>query len=156
MKTLIIISCVKKKIWSKNPCAGPIKASEAYISNYFVANKRFALVSKCDWMILSAKYGFLYPDDEIYNYDMTFKSKSYISDEVLSQQVKEKNLHAYSKIIVLGGKAYRDRVQKVFANTNIRIVFPITGIVSLPANIREVSNLTDKLLASGNIDDICS
>ena len=155
MDTLVIISCVKEKIWKKHPGLEAVNAGDAYISRYFSANKRFALATKCDWMILSAKYGFLHPSDMITNYDVTFKVKPYIDDEALLRQVKEKNLQQYSRIIVIGGKAYRDRVQKAFKNTSCKIVFPVTGQVGLDANIKKISELTDQLMANGSIDDIC-
>lgn len=154
MKTLVIISCVKAKIWDKHPGTGAVKAADAYTSGYFCANKRFALASRCDWVILSAKYGFLFPDEPIENYNVTFKEKLHIGDDILARQVREKQLNTYSRIIVLGGKAYRDRVRRAFENVNCRIVFPVTGQVGIGANIKKVSELTDRLLASGNIDDI--
>ena len=155
MNTLVIISCVKEKIWKKHPSLGAVNAGDAYISGYFSANKRFAQASKCDWMILSAKYGFLYPSDMITNYDVTFKTKPYIDDQTLLRQVKEKNLQKYSRIIVIGGKAYRDRVQKAFKNTGCKIVFPVTGQVGIGANIKKISELTDQLMKNRSIDDIC-
>lgn len=154
MKTLVIISCVKEKVWKKCPSMGAVKASDAYISNYFRAQKRFALATQCDWMILSAKYGFLFPDELIENYDITFKRKPYISNDILSQQVKVKQLQKYSRIIVIGGESYRDRVQKAFNDVNCQLIFPVTGQRGNQAPIKKINELTTRLDSGENIDDI--
>jgi len=74
------------------------------------------------WCILSAKYGFLFPNDIITGpYNVTFNDKNTnpISTENLSRQVKKKGLDKFGEIIVLGGKNYTDRISEVFSDKDI-------------------------------------
>lgn len=152
MKTLVIVTCGKQKIWEKHPEMGAVKAADAYSSPYFRAKKKLALATRCDWMILSAKYGFLSPDTKIENYDVTFDSKQHISDAALSQQVKEKHLDIYSRVIVIGAKIYYEYVKKAFKEVNCQFSFPLKETIG--KNNKKIPELINKITASGNIDDI--
>lgn len=73
MKRLCIIPCGKKKIWDIHPDTGPIRAEDAYLSPFHQACERYAKAFFDEWVILSAKHGFLRPDDTVpENYDVTF------------------------------------------------------------------------------------
>lgn len=63
MKRLCIIPCGKKKIWDVQPDAGPVRAEDAYLSPFHQACERYAKTFFDEWVILSAKHGFLRPDD---------------------------------------------------------------------------------------------
>jgi len=127
---LVIIGCGKSKVWDKNPSAGQQKASDAYTGPYFGTNKRFAESRGCDWMILSAKYGFIRPDFVIPgNYNVTFAKPSPhpISVQELKRKVEEQGLSRYDEITVLGGSDYVDRVRESFAHTHAKIEAPFAG-----------------------------
>jgi len=127
---LVIIGCGKSKVWDKNPSARPQKASDAYTGSYFGTNKRFAESQGCDWMILSAKYGFMQPDFVIPgNYNVTFArpSADRISMQELKRQVEEQGLSRYDEITVLGGRDYVDRVRESFSSTRAKIEAPFAG-----------------------------
>jgi len=127
---LVIIECGKSKIWDKNPSAGAQKASVAYTGPYFRTNRRFAESRGCDWMILSAKYGFMQPDFVIPgNYNVTFArpSADRISMQELKRQVEEQGLSRYDEITVLGGRDYVDRVRESLAHTHAKIEAPFAG-----------------------------
>ena len=55
----MIVSCDKRKIWNKHPIAGPTPASDAYIGSPFIVNRRYAERFSDEWVVLSAKYGFV-------------------------------------------------------------------------------------------------
>ena len=118
MKVICIIPCGNRKIWDKNPNAGPTRARDVYIGPFAKKCKEYAeKFYPSSWCILSAKYGFLFPDDIVPGpYNVTFNDKrtNPISVEELSKQVKEKGLDRYEKILVLGGKKYVSMVRKVF------------------------------------------
>jgi len=127
---LVIIGCGKSKIWDKNPSASAQRASVAYTGPYFGTNKRFAESRGCDWMILSAKYGFIPPDFVIPgNYNVTFAKPSTgpISVQEMKRQVEEQGLSRYDDITVLGGRDYVDRVRESFAHTHAKIEAPFAG-----------------------------
>jgi len=104
-----------RKIWDKNLNAGPTRAKDVYIGPFAKKCKEYAeKFYPSSWCILSAKYGFLFPDDTVPgSYNVTFNDKrtNPISVEELSKQVKEKGLDRYEKILVLGGKKYVSMVK---------------------------------------------
>ncbi|MCL0100686.1 hypothetical protein M1N80_02600 [Peptococcaceae bacterium] len=123
MKVLCVIPCGNKKIWDKKPDAGPQKAREVYIGPFASKCKEYAeKFYPSSWVIISAKYGFLFPDDILSgSYNVTFNDKSTnsITIEELKYQTEEKGLYDYDKIIVLGGKNYVRIVKNVFQNKEI-------------------------------------
>jgi hypothetical protein len=118
MKILCIVPCGKKKIWDKNPVVGETKAKDAYIGLYAKTCKEYAeRFYPSSWCFLSAKYGFLFPDDIVKgNYNISFKNKSSnpITSEELIKQAMDKGLNTYDKIISLGGKDYSKVIKEVF------------------------------------------
>ena len=117
MGSLCIISCSSKKIWDKNPELDSVKAQNAYISPFFKKCKAYADKFYEDWIILSAKYGFLYPNDIIpATYDVTFNSlnSEVISISELKEQINNKKLNQFEDIVVLGGAKYREIVKEAF------------------------------------------
>lgn len=130
-KRLIIIECGDRKVWSQNRDAGPQRAEDVYTGSYFRANRKHALWLGGDWIILSAKYGFISPDFSIPGpYNVTFNDSSThpISVQELQEQVKQQGLWKYDEITVLGGRAYLDRIREAFAGTKARIEAPFAGV----------------------------
>jgi hypothetical protein len=71
---------------------------------------------------LSAKYGFLFPDEIIPGpYEVTFKKKGTnpVSSNVLSNQVQGKGLSRFDKIIALGGKVNCDLIDDLFRGKTV-------------------------------------
>jgi hypothetical protein len=122
---LVIIACGKSKIWDKHPSAGPTPAKDVYTGWHFAADRRDAeKLGYDDWMILSAKYGFIRPDSiipEAYNVTFSDRSTNPISVQDLGKQVKEQRLDRYDEVTVFGGKAYVGRVRESFYGTNTRV-----------------------------------
>ncbi|UCZ54974.1 hypothetical protein LGQ02_09730 [Bacillus shivajii] len=128
MSRLCIIPCGAKKVWDKEPDAAPTKAKDVYIGTFSRACQRYAIEFIGDWVILSAKHGFLHPTDTVeHNYDVSFTSKSseIISIDQLKEQMGDKGLNDYDEVIVLGGKKYRRVVEKLFPNE--KLTYPLNG-----------------------------
>jgi len=128
---LVVVPCGRSKIWSKQPSAGPTVAKDAYTGSPFKVNRKYAERDGHDWIILSAKYGFISPDFEIpAPYEITFKRKSSgpVTIEVLKKQVADMGLERYVAVIGLGGKEYRAAVFAAFENTVIAPKFPFAGL----------------------------
>jgi hypothetical protein len=129
MKTLSIVSCGAKKIWDKKPGVGPTKAKDAYIGHFAKKCREYAeKFYPTSWCILSAKYGFLFPDEIVPGpYNVTFKKKSTnpISQNELSKQIIEKGLNKFDRIVVLGGKDYVNIIKAVFNQKEIHT--PLSG-----------------------------
>jgi hypothetical protein len=128
---LVIIACGKRKIWDKCPNAGPTAAADAYIGTPLVVNRRYAERSGGDWVILSAKYGFLWPTDVIPGpYDTTFKAASTnpIGVATLREQVQKMGLNRRSEVVGLGGVEYRAAITAAFEGTAVSLTFPFAGM----------------------------
>lgn len=119
---LCIVTCGKRKIWDKYPDAGPQKAENVYIGPLSKKTKEYAKkFYPNSWLILSAKHGFLKSYDIIdQNYNACFHTKSKtISFDELENQVLNKNLNKYKRIIVLGGKFYTKMIFNLFPNIEV-------------------------------------
>ena len=130
MATLVIVPCGKSKIWDKILMAAGVKARDVYIGAPFKVNRDYAEYFGFDWVILSAKYGFLEPDQIILeNYNVTFNDSSTnpISLEELKIQVERGYSH-YTCIIALGGKTYSEIVYQAFTDKKTSIVAPSAGL----------------------------
>lgn len=123
MKTLCIVPCGNRKIWDKNPKAGPTKAEYVYIGSFAKKCREYAMrFYPSSWCILSAKYGFLFPNDIVpgpYNVSFNDRKTNPITTNGLSAQVKEKGLDSYERIVILGGKTYVEMANEVFSSKEI-------------------------------------
>jgi hypothetical protein len=123
MKTICIIPCGSKKIWDINTDTGPTEARKVYVGPFAKKCRQYAeTFYPGSWCILSAKYGFLFPDDNVagpYNTAFNKKGTNPIANEKLTRQAKKKGLNEYHKIIVLGGKNYIKRVRQVFSDKKV-------------------------------------
>lgn len=116
-KRLCIIPCGSAKVWDSNPNAGPQKAEDVYTGVFAASCQRYARAFFDHWVILSAKHGFLFPDDmvpEAYNISFIKPSSETISIEALEHQAIQLGLLEFEEITVLGGKHYVDRVKAIF------------------------------------------
>ncbi|PFR77217.1 hypothetical protein CN936_01085 [Bacillus cereus] len=128
MKRLCIIPCGKKKIWDKHSDYGPMEAKDVYISPFGKACQAYATMFFENWVILSAKHGFLRPSDIVLeNYDLAFDSKSdeVISIEQLQKQVVDKSLLQFDEIVLLAGKKHKKVVTKLYPEE--MITYPLEG-----------------------------
>jgi hypothetical protein len=129
MKKLCVVPCGKTKIWSKDPKAGPTPARMVYIGPFASTCRKYAEhFYPNSYMILSAKYGLLAPNDGIPgDYNVTFNDPSTnpITADQLRIQVDKKGLRKYDCIIVLGGRRYVDMLEKAFVGK--KIVNPLEG-----------------------------
>jgi len=130
---LCVVPCGSLKVWDKNPNAGPVKARDAYIGPFAKTCIKYAeKFYPNSYVILSAKYGFLFPDEVIpENYNVTFKDPKTnpISVEKLKRQAEQKGLMKYDEIVVVAGSEYAKIVKKVFAGK--KIITPLKGLGGL-------------------------
>jgi len=128
--SLCIVPCGKQKIWDKDPNAGPTKARDVYIGPFAKTCIEYAeKFYPNSYVILSAKYGFLFPDEIVpENYNVTFNDPKTnpITVEELRKQAERKGLTNYDEIVVLAGSNYVEIVKKVF--TGKRVITPLRGL----------------------------
>ncbi len=123
MKTLCIVPCGNRKIWDVEPQAGPTRAGSVYIGPFARKCREYAeKYHPASWCILSAKYGFLFPEDIIpapYNVSFNARKTNPISVGELSAQAKRKGLDAFGRIVVLGGRNYAEIAKAVFSTSEV-------------------------------------
>ncbi|MHC1585928.1 MAG: DUF6884 domain-containing protein [Candidatus Hecatellaceae archaeon] len=126
---LCIVPCGRLKIWDKYPNAGPVVARNVYIGPFAKACIEYAeKFYPLSYVILSAKYGFLFPDELVpANYNVTFNDPrtNPIGVEELKKQAEQKGLTFYDEIIVIAGSKYVDVVLKVFSGKKIYTPFKV-------------------------------
>jgi len=143
---MVIIPCGKSKTFTnftrfnklqkgmkdrKEDGTALVRAMAAYTSRLFGLNLLFALKYGDTFRILSAKYGFLQGHDFIEDYDATFNSPGpgVISDEELRRQASQIEWAGYHKIIILGGKQYRDKLAAILPQrARERVCRPLAGL----------------------------
>lgn len=130
-RLLCIVPCGMTKIWKKYPNKGPVPARSAYIGCFHKMCQRYAIALYPDnWCILSAKHGFLYPEDLVesdYNVSFNKPSDDTICIRELAEQVNGNPLMKEAEIVVVvAGFAYVDIVRQVFHKGTI-IVTPLAG-----------------------------
>ena len=129
MRALCIVPCGSKKVWDKNPNAGPTKAGEVYIGPFAAKCRAYAgRFHPKAWCILSAKYGFLFPDDIIpgtYNVSFNDRTANPIGEDELIEQIRRLNLDRFERVVVLGGKKYVEKIKRVFCP--VEVASPLGG-----------------------------
>ena len=123
MKTLCIIPCGSRKIWDLHPKAGPTEARRVYIGPFAKKCREYAeLFYPSSWCIISAKYGFLFPNDIVlgpYNVSFNDQRTNPITTRELSFQLIKMKLDNYERIVVLGGMNYVVKVHEIFSSKGI-------------------------------------
>lgn len=126
---LCVVPCGSLKIWDRNLNAGVVRAKDAYIGNFAKTCIEYAEKFYPDsYVILSAKYGFLFPDEIIpENYNVTFKDPKTnpVSVEELRKQAEQKGLTKYDEIVVVAGSKYVKVLEKSLSGK--RIITPLRG-----------------------------
>lgn len=140
MKTLCIVPCGKLKIWKKHPLLGPTPAKLVYIGPFAKKMQDYAKhFHEKSYVIISAKYGFLFPDDLIEDYDVSFNDPATnpIGLDELKEIVIDKHLLEYDRIIIVAPKLYAEISKKVFMGkevltplSNCKNMFQMMEIVS--------------------------
>lgn len=129
MNSLCIASCGKKKIWDDYPNAGPTPAKDVYTGAFAGTCVSYAKKFYPEsFVILSAKYGLLMPDDLVErNYSVTFKNKKTgpINNQDLINTALAKGLFDYDRIVVIAGREYLERILLVFKDKLIHA--PLEG-----------------------------
>ncbi len=129
MKTLCIVPCGARKIWADKPEAGPTQAKDVFTGPF--ARKCRAYAKRFypgHWVILSAKYGFIRPEEVIpgpYNVSFNDINSNPIKVDALKDQARKKGLQDYERVVILGGRNYVRIAKEVFAGMEVRT--PLEG-----------------------------
>jgi cytoplasmic iron level regulating protein YaaA (DUF328/UPF0246 family) len=104
------------------------QASDLFKKAYAYATKNYDLVA-----ILSAKYGLLFPDDEIEPYnltlnDMATRQRKKWAEKVFSQMKKRIKLEDFDKAFFHAGKKYREHLATRLRAAGIQCETPLEGL----------------------------
>jgi hypothetical protein len=140
---IVIISCGK----SKNN--GPdCLAMDAYNGQSFRLKRRYAELSGFPWLILSAKYGLLKPDEKINpNYDKTIVSKRDSAQLALKIKQQIPDFLEYSvadEVIFLGPLAYVEALEKAFEGEKAVKINHITKGLGQGKTQKKIRELIDQ------------
>lgn len=122
---VFLVSCVK----SKQDHATPAK--EMYISNLFRSARGFVQSRKCNWFILSAKYGLLQPDQVIEPYELTLKGMPIAERRNWANRViktAEKGIVDPSRIVFLAGQQYREFLLPYYQSIGVETCAPMARL----------------------------
>jgi len=128
MKSLGLISCTKSKQDYHCNASEMYQASDLFKKAYSYATKNYDFVA-----ILSAKYGLLFPDDEIEPYDLTLNNMSARqrkewAEGVFSQMKKRLELKDLDKVFFHAGEKYREHLIPKLRNFGVSCDTPLKGL----------------------------
>lgn len=118
MKKICIVPCGKEKIWKKYPDVGPTPAKDVYTGTFAKKCQEYARKFYDEaYLILSAKYGFLSPNDIVpgdYNVTFTKPSTHPITIPELIQIAQDKQLLQFECFVIIAGRIYSEIARQVF------------------------------------------
>lgn len=127
-KTLGLISCTKSK--RDYPCKASemYQASDLFRKAYSYATRKYDFV-----VILSAKYGLLFPDDKIEPYNLTLndmksQQRKKWAEKVFSQMKSRLGLQEFDKVFFHAGKKYREHLIPELENLGIDCEAPLENL----------------------------
>jgi len=128
LKSLGLVSCTKSKKSYSCKASEMYQASDLFRKAYSYATKNYDVVA-----ILSAKYGLLFPDDEIEPYDLTLnymnsQQRKKWAEKVFSQMKDRLKLRDFDKVFFHAGKGYREHLIPNLENMGIQCEIPLEGL----------------------------
>ncbi len=121
---LVIIGCSKKKLH----CRVPVKSF--YTGQLFKMIKNLAEKNSFRYIVISGKYGLLYPNDVISPYDQKLKDNKcdILRVQKLTNNKLKQLILKYDKIIVFIGKIYQKVIKPLF-NEKFYIIYDAQGLM---------------------------
>jgi hypothetical protein len=112
-KILVITGCTKEKLGYTSSVKLPARIM--YQGRLFKSVKAYAEAMGFDYLVISAKYGLVYPNDIIEGYEKALKTKEDVRNlRPLVEDKLKRLLVNYDRIIVISGQKYRDVLQNVW------------------------------------------
>lgn len=119
-KVLVVTECSKQKISYKGSVEATAK--EMYQGRLFKRTRRYCHAMEFDYVIISAKYGLLLPDDIIGGYEKVLSTEE---DIAVIRPIVERKLggliRKYDKVVVIAGEKYRKTLHNLWDSRFITI-----------------------------------
>ena len=112
-KVLVITECTKEKLGYDSSTKTPAK--KMYLGRLFKTVKEYSEGMGFDYVIISAKYGLIFPDDIIEGYEKALQTKEDVKNiQSLVEEKIRSLLRNYDKIVVIAGEKYRDVLRNLW------------------------------------------
>lgn len=124
-ESVFLISCVAMK--APYACA----ARDLYTSVWFQKARSHVESTGLDWFILSAKYGFVRPDQQIEPYELTLNKMSIRERKAWAQRVYaqiKSEIPAAGEFIIFAGQRYREFLQPLLEEAGAKVTVPMLGL----------------------------
>ncbi len=122
---LYLVSCVGRKL------SVPAPAKDLYTSQLFRKSRTFVESINQPWLILSAKYGLVSPEQVIEPYDLTLKKMPKAERrrwaEAIASQLHP-HLDGVNAVIFLAGRDYQQFLDSKIVEQGIAIFDPMEGM----------------------------
>lgn len=152
MKTLVVLTCSKTKVWDKCiNCSLEQPAKIAYSGELFKKSLKYAENSYKNVIILSAKYGLISLNTKIKNYNEKLGKK--FDDSFYTKifkQFTENNMEKYDSVLFLGSRDYEQYIIKLFGEN--KVINPLKGL-SIGYKLQKLKEMTDSQYYK-NLSDI--
>jgi hypothetical protein len=123
--SIYLVACVKGKL------DGTHRAKDIYDSDLFRKMRAFVESRESPWLILSAKYGLVPPEQQISTYDETLKFMSAAENRFWARKVLSKAsrvLPDARRIVFLAGNDYRKNLIQGMSELGYSIEVPMEGL----------------------------
>lgn len=112
-KVLVITGCTKEKLAYNDSLRAPAK--KMYQGRLFKAMRNYCEALGFDYVIISAKYGLIFPEDPIKGYEKALQTKEDIKKiQPLVEEKLKTILESYEKIVVIAGEKYREVLRNLW------------------------------------------
>jgi hypothetical protein len=122
---MYLISCVSKKRTK------PAQALDLYVSEWFRRARAYVEITGYPWFILSAKYGFVHPDEVIEPYEKKLSTMSVAERKHWAEKLQaqmDKHLPAADRIVVIAGQRYRELLMSYLRLRAREVEVPLEGL----------------------------
>ncbi|MEM2506502.1 MAG: tRNA-guanine transglycosylase DpdA [Nitrososphaeria archaeon] len=112
-KVLIITECSKEKLGYNSSVKAPAK--KMYQGRLFKTVREYAETMDFDYVIISAKYGLVFPEEIIEGYEKVIQTKEDVEDirSIVEKKLKP-ILQNYEKIVIIAGEKYREILRNLW------------------------------------------
>jgi len=119
-KVLVITECTKEKLGYDSSIKAPAK--KMYQGRLFKTVRDYSKAMGFDYVIISAKYGLIFPDDIIEGYEKVLQTQKDVKNiQSLVEDRLKAILENYDKVVVIAGEKYRKVLQNLWDDRFIAV-----------------------------------
>lgn len=107
------------------------RAKDLYISDLFSKARAYAEAADGSWLILSAEYGLLSPEECVAPYERTLNKMSKRERDAWAQKVLsqiEAKIPSIKRAVFLAGKRYRENLVCPLRARGVEVCIPMEGL----------------------------